>query len=191
MHDETPASELSRVINPAAFPKDAVLPGIAVAVDPAVMSAIFQRSLRPGAAAAYRVETCRHVLKSYRPGRRCILQYVLELVDTNGGRRCQVRLSGAIYPGARAWRHAKKLKLVPIQQSDHESWQLFEPSFYVAEAAMLVQVYPFDQRLPVLPRVMTGPLLDSAPPCLHIPMSRPCTARCGVTGAVATGVRQV
>lgn len=141
------------------FPADPALPGLEIALDPASMRDVFRSELRPLPGRAYEIEDCRLCRLRYRPRERCTVQYALRLIDTPTGRRRDLWVGGMIYPRDRALHASKKLWAADLGPPPSEGWRTFEPARYLAKLGMLVHVFPFDRRLPMLARVMEEPAL--------------------------------
>jgi Ser/Thr protein kinase RdoA (MazF antagonist) len=144
----------------AAFPADPGLPELATACDPARMTALLRRRLRPRAGAA--IEGC--ALDELRPraDRRTVLRY---RVAVRGAARPHWCLTGLLYgaraPG-RAAAVAEKLRAVAPTPTEIAWEQPFESVALVPELSMVVQAFPFDRRLPALARLTDGPTPELA-----------------------------
>src|SRR5438093_10060782 len=142
-----------------AFPADPDFPQLKIASDPALMIEVFRRHLKPISGKVYHIQDCIPVRFRWRQSRsRCVLQYALRLVETGHGHPCDPWVTGVIYaePSRRekAWTELKAadhLRRIP------EALLTFEPLSFIPELQMLVQVFPFDRRLPTLPLVLSGP----------------------------------
>jgi hypothetical protein len=79
-------------------------------------------------------------------------------VEPDTGRERDVQVTGLIYAekdkAEQTWR---KLKATDPQQGIPDGWLTFEPVSFVPELGMLVQVFPYDHRLPTLPVLAAGP----------------------------------
>src|SRR5829696_6376067 len=122
------------------------------------MKQTFRTYLRPVGGKVYDIEDCRFIRLRYRQDSRCFLLYTLRLLELDTGRERDVQVTGLIYAekdkAEQAWR---KLKATDPQQEIPDAWLTFEPVSFVPELGMLVQVFPYDRRLPTLPLVMAGP----------------------------------
>jgi hypothetical protein len=79
-------------------------------------------------------------------------------VEPDTGRERDVQVTGLIYAEKnRAEQTWRKLKAADPQQEIPDGWLTFEPVSFVPELDMLVQVFPYDRRLPTLPLMMAGP----------------------------------
>jgi hypothetical protein len=79
-------------------------------------------------------------------------------LEPDTGRERDVQVTGLIYAqkdkAEQAWR---KLKATDPRQEIPDGWLTFEPVSFVPELGMLVQVFPYDRRLPTLPLLLAGP----------------------------------
>jgi hypothetical protein len=144
-------------VSVGSFLADPAFPQLKIATDPALMKQTFWTHLRPVGGKVYEIEDCRLVRLRYRQGSRCFLQYTLRLVEPDTGRERDVQVTGLLYAqkdkAEQAWR---KLQATDPQQEIPDAWLTFEPVSYVPELEMLVQVFPYDRRLPTLPLVMAA-----------------------------------
>jgi hypothetical protein len=140
------------------FLADPAFPQLKIATDPALMKQTFRTHLRPVGPKVYDVEDCRFIRLRYRRDSRCFLQYTLRLVEPDTGRERDVQITGLIYAqkdkAEQTWR---KLQATDPQQEIPDAWLTFEPVSFVPELEMLVQVFPYDHRLPTLPPLAAGP----------------------------------
>jgi hypothetical protein len=126
------------------------------------MRQVFQRHLRPLGGKAYRVLECRISGIRYRRGMRCLLQYTLRLEETPTGRERDQWVTGTMYSGDRTRRRWEKLRRTEPAREVTEILGAATPAFtpslsYLSDPEMLVQVFPYDQRLEALPLIMAGP----------------------------------
>ncbi len=143
-----------------AFPTDRNFPGLELAADLSAMREIFRARLRPLAVGIGEIWDCALVRVRYRPGDRCLLQYSVRLVDPATGRERSQWVTGALFTDGRAERAFRQLRAGGPERRIPEALRTFEPVDYVPEADMLIQVFPYDRRLPTLPMVMAGPTPD-------------------------------
>ena len=167
------------------FPVDPNLPHLKIAGDPELMREVFQRHLRPLGGSDYQVRECRIFHVRYLRSLRCLLQYDLRLAEVGTGRERSQWVTGTMFEGDRARQISEYLRrsgpgrgipgaspplLAPLRWIRGKPWQsepereisdasqaLFEPFSYIPELKMLVQVFPYDHRLPALPLLMEGP----------------------------------
>src|SRR5918995_962714 len=146
------------------FPADPAFPQLKIATNPGLMKQTFRTHLRPVGGKVYDIEDCRLIRLRYRQDSRCFLLYTLRLVEPDTGRERDVQVTGLLYAendrAEQAWR---KLKATDPRQKIPDAWLTFEPVSFVPELDMLVQVFPYDRRLPTLPLVMAGPSPELEP----------------------------
>jgi Phosphotransferase enzyme family len=143
---------------------DPVFPGLGVASDPEIMRGVFADYLQPLRGGTYRVTDCRLSRVRYRRGARCVLQYTLRLADSDTGHERIQWVTGVMYAKHRTQRKWEKLQA--LYRSEVPDGSLaFEPFIFIPDLGMLVEVFPYDRRLPTLPLVMAGP-----PPELERPL---------------------
>lgn len=148
-----------------AFPVDPDFSQLEVACDPELMREVFQRHLRPLGERAYRVRDCRLFRVRYHRGVRCVLQYTLRLAEADTGHERTQWVTGVMYAGDRTRRKWEKLRARdPVKVPG--IFSAFEPYAFVPDLGMLVQVFPYDRRLPSLPLLMAGPSPELEPPLL-------------------------
>jgi hypothetical protein len=79
-------------------------------------------------------------------------------VEPDTGREREVQVTGLVYAQKDKAEHTwRKLKATDPQQEIPDGWLTFEPVSFVPELGMLVQVFPYDHRLPTLPLLAAGP----------------------------------
>ncbi len=165
------------------IPVDLSFPQLKVAGDPKLMREIFQRHLRPLGGKSYRVRECRIFRIRHRQAISCILQYALLLEEPETGHERSHWVTGLMYTGGQSRKVWKKLRPYdPGRESSEDSLLLapfrwireglrrsdprrnppdasslpFAPFSYVPELDMLLQVFPYDFRLPALPLLIAG-----------------------------------
>jgi hypothetical protein len=145
-------------VSVGSFLADPAFPQLEIATDPDLMKQTFRTHLRPVGPKVYDIEDCRFIRLRYRQDSRRFLLYTLRLVEPDTGRERDVQVTGIIYAqknkAEQTWR---KLKATDPRQEIPDGWLTFEPVSFVPELDMLVQVFPYDRRLPTLPLVMAGP----------------------------------
>ena len=149
------------------FPTDPAFPHLATLTDPRLMLDVFRSRLKPIAGRRYHIEDCTPARFRCRQSRkRCVLQYSLRVVEASSGRQWDQWVTGVVYarPGQaeRLWR---SLQEADAGRNVPEQWQTFEPLDFFPDLQMLVEVFPFDRRLPTLCSVM-GEALRSLEPAL-------------------------
>jgi hypothetical protein len=137
------------------FAADPAFPGLALAGDEDAMRTLFARHLRPLGDVPYEILSCKLSRVRYRKGARCVLQYSLDLADPSTESVRTQWVTGVMYADGKARRKWEKLrKSAPeVQAAD----PAFEPVTFLPELDMLVEVFPYDRRLPGLPPLMAGP----------------------------------
>jgi hypothetical protein len=145
-------------VSVGSFPADPAFPQLGIAADGGLMKETFRTHLRPVGGKVYDIEDCRLIRLRYRQDSRCFLQYALRLLEPDRGRERDVQVTGLLYAeenrAEQAWR---KLRATDPRQEIPNAWLTFEPVSFVPELAMLVQVFPYDHRLPSLPLLVAGP----------------------------------
>jgi hypothetical protein len=145
-------------VSVGSFPTDPAFPQLKIATDAGLMKQTFRAHLRPVGGKVYDIEDCRFIRLRYREDSRCYLLYTLRLVEPDTGRERDVQVTGLIYAEKnRAEQTWRKLKATDPQQEIPDGWLTFEPVSFVPELDMLVQVFPYDHRLPNLPLLAPGP----------------------------------
>jgi hypothetical protein len=146
------------------LPEDPSFPQLGIAGDPESMREVFQRHLLPLGEEAYHVRHCR--LSGVRYGRdvtRCVLQYTLRLAEADTGCERIQWVTGVIYyAGDQARRRWEKLRAFDPGEIP-DVFATFEPFSFIPELGMLVQVFPYDRRLPTLPLLMARPSPELEP----------------------------
>ena len=146
------------------FAADPAFPQLGIATDPDSMKQTFRTHLRPVGGKVYDIEDCRFIRLRYRQGTRCFLQYTLRLVEPDTGRERDVQITGLLYAEKnRAEQTWRKLKATDPHKEIPDAWLTFEPVSFVPELEMLVQVFPYDHRLPTLRLLAAGPPSDLEP----------------------------
>jgi hypothetical protein len=145
-------------VSVGSFADDPAFPQLKTTTDPASMKHTFRTHLRPVGTKVYDIEDCRFIRLRYRQGSRCFLQYTLRLLEPDTGRERDVQVTGLLYAekdkAEQAWR---ELQATDPHQEIPKAWLTFEPVSFVPELDMLVQVFPYDRRLPSLPLLAAGP----------------------------------
>ena len=89
-------------------------------------------------------------------GARCTLQYSLRLVEPRTGCKRNQWVTGVIYAEDRSRQIWKKLRAADPGQQIPEAFQTFEPVSFIPDLNMVVQVFPYDRRIPALPFMMAA-----------------------------------
>ena len=151
--------ELTSAVCEEVFPDDPDFPELKVAADPALMLEVFRTHLKPVAGKAYDIQDCTPVrFRCRQSSSRFVLQYSLRLVERPSGRQCD--------PWVTVVRHAEsgrteelwtELRAAGTWRELPEALLTFEPLSFIPELNLLVEVFPYDSRLPTLPLVLSGP----------------------------------
>src|SRR5437016_5894813 len=166
-------------MNLEAFPADPGLPQLKIASDPEVMREMFRGHLSPLPGRVYHIQDCLLSWVRYLRDVRCTLQYTLRLLEPGTGRERNQWVSGVIYAEDRAERMWRKLRAAHPGQEVPQAFLTFEPVSLIPDLNMLVQVFPYDRRIPALPLLMTG-----QPPDLE---QKPLTGSARATGTPTYG----
>ena len=142
------------------FPHDPDFPHLIAASDPGAMLEIFREHLRPIRGRTFFIEDCVPFRFRCRQSvSRCVLQYTLRLVEPDTGHRREQWVTGLLHSkegeAERVWR---ELRAADPGRDIPERWQSFEPLDFIPELDMVVEVFPFDRRLPQLRAVLGGAL---------------------------------
>ena len=144
---------------------DPSFPQLQVAGDPESMRGVFQEHLRPLNNKAYHVRDCRLSRIRYRRGERCVLQYSLRLAEADTGSEQIQWVTCVMYAADKTRRKWEKLR-VSLPKDTSEINSPFEPFCFIPDLGMLVQVFPYDRRLPTLPLLIAEPLPELESPLL-------------------------
>src|SRR5918998_3847740 len=144
---------------------DPSFPQLQVAGDPESMRVVFQKHLRPLNNKAYHVRDCRLSRVRYRRGNRCVLQYTLRLAAADTGSERIQWVTGVMYADDKTRRKWEKLR-ISYPKEISEIISPFEPFSFIPDLGMLVQVFPYDRRLPTLPLLIAEPLPELESPLL-------------------------
>lgn len=124
------------------------------ATDPEVMGEVFRRLLQTP---ERDIVGCRIARYRHRPGERCLVQYAISVRD-GAGVVTDEHVTGQ-------WHHApertpalyRKLARRAAATDGDAAWTSpFAPVFFDASSGMLATTWPWDRRLPALPRIATG-----------------------------------
>ncbi len=143
-----------------AFPADPDFPQLEIAADPGLMLDVFRTHLKPVAGKVCHIETCAPFrFRCRQSTARCVLQYTLRVVEPGGGHAWDQWVTGLVYaqPGEaeRVWR---ELQAADSSRDIPERWLTFEPVAFIPDLQMVVEVFPYDRKLPNLSPVLGGAL---------------------------------
>lgn len=141
-----------------AYPRDPDFPVLEVASDPRRMLEIFRRHLKPVAGRALEIQDCAPFrFRCRQSTSRCVLQYTLRVAEPHSGRRWEQWVTGLVYArdgeAEGLWR---QLVAGDPHREIPESWRTFEPVGFIPDLGMVVEVFPYDRKLPHLASVMGG-----------------------------------
>ena len=131
------------------FPEDPDFPQLKIAGDPGRMLEVFRRHLKPVSEKQCHIQHCIPFrFRCRQSTSRCVLQYTLRVVEPVTGRQWDQWVTGVVYArdgeAERLWR---QLQAEDSRREIPESWLTFEPVDFIPELRMLVEVFPYDQRL--------------------------------------------
>ncbi len=124
--------------------------------DPDQMRGVFQHHLLPAANPAYVIESCA-VDFVRQAANRCLLQYTLQLRESGTGRLHSQVVTGVTYDADRGLRILQRVRQFGPRATIPAAGPVLPAVAYVPELQMLVQVFPYDHRLPALARIVTVP----------------------------------
>ena len=138
---------------------------VELAKDPELMREVFQRHLRPLGGEDYQVRECQVSRTRHRQAKWCIVEYVLHLEDLGTGCKRSQWVTGVMHAEEgrtrSIWEELRRSE--PGRGIPEDASPAFEPFSYVPDLGMLVQVFPYDRRLPALPLLMAGPPPELTP----------------------------
>ena len=155
-----PKIELPVDVCAEGFPVDPDFPQLKVASDPQLMLEVFRRHLRPVSGRLCQIQECRPFrFRCRQSSSRCVLQYTLRVLEPGAGRQWDQWVTGLVFarPGE-AQRLCQEMQAADPLREIPQDWLAFEPVDFIPELQMLVQVFPYDRKLPNLRRVMGGGL---------------------------------
>lgn len=129
---------------------------VEVAKDAGQMREVFQRHLRPLGEGAYQVRECQLYRIRCRQARRCILEYTLRLEEPGTGRERRQWVTGVMFARGQTRRIWEDLRRSDPGRENPAASPIFAPFSYIPELEMLVEVFPYDRRLPSLSLLMAG-----------------------------------
>lgn len=144
--------------NPRPALVDPSFPHLRAALDSDAMLKVFRDHLRPRADKLYEVRGCRLTRIRHRAAFRCVLQYTLRIAEAPAGTERDLLISGAMYADESEVRQRwEKLRARGPDCGVPEHLLTFDSASFIPDLGMLVQVFPFDRRLPTLPLLAAGP----------------------------------
>ena len=160
---------LDTILDPALgldiLPADPDFPQLNIACDRERMLDVFRTHLKPASEKSYAILDCTPFrFRCRQATSRCVLQYTLRLLEPGTGRVRKLSVTGLIYAqdGAaeRVW---QEMQADNPRREIPDSWLTFEPVCFIPELKMVVEVFPYDRRLRVIPRFMAGPVSQLEP----------------------------
>ena len=156
-----PKQEVLPAVRGEAFPVDRDFPQLEIASDPRRMLEIFRTHLESVAGRRFVIEDCVPFrFRCRQSTSRCVLQYTLRVADPDSGRQWEQWATGLLYaqPGEaeRLWR---ELGAHDPRRKVPEPWLTFEPVGFIPDLQMVVEIFPFDRKLPNLSAVLGGALM--------------------------------
>lgn len=136
-----------------------------VALDPAAMRDVFQRSLHPVPGRSYEIRECRIGPLSRGGGYHYAVRYDLRVEEKATGRVGDHVVTGVVYGRERGRRIWDALR-ADDPRGETADGPPFATFAYVPELDMLVQAFPHDHRLPALAALMAGPPPELEPSLL-------------------------
>ncbi len=137
---------------------------IETAIDPCVMGDTFRRLLRTP---EREVVGCRIARYRHRPGQRCLVQYAISVRDQAGVATDEHVTGQWHYEPDRAPALYRKLARRAADTASQAQWTSpFAPVFFDPAIGMLATTYPWDRRLPSLPRIAAGSAPELLAPML-------------------------
>lgn len=122
-------------------------------IDPGVMGAVFRRLLP---ASDCDIVDCRIARYRHRPGARCLVQYAISVRDRSGVITDEHVTGQWHHSPDRAAAIFRKLSRRAADDTGPAWTSPFAPVFFDAESGMLATTYPWDRRMPALPRIAAG-----------------------------------
>jgi len=132
------------------------LPQLKTATDAGPMLEIFRKHLRSVSGKAWDIRSCEVTRVRAHPGESAVILYVLRIVDSQNGQEREQWVTGELDPAAHNELSWGELHAAGWPRNS-TAFDTFDPVSFIDELGMLVQVYPFDRRLPGLADLVAGP----------------------------------
>jgi len=133
------------------------LPHLKTATDASLMLEIFRRHLRSVPGKAWDIRSCDvSRVRDYPGKRRAVILYILRIADSHNGQEREQWVTGELDQAAHnelSWAERQSA----AWSRNSKAFDTFDPVSFIDELGMLVQVYPFDRRLPGLADLVAGP----------------------------------
>ena len=139
-----------------------VLSQLKTATDAGLMLEIFRSHLRSVPGKAWDIRSCEISRVRAHPGESAVILYVLRIADPHNGQERDQWVTGELDPAAHnelSWTERQ----AAAWSRNSKAFDTFDPVSFIEELGMLVQVYPFDRRLPGLADLVAGPLPEFEP----------------------------
>ena len=125
------------------YPEDPALPRLSIALDAGKMSACFSHYLAEREDSKHcQVRDCKIVRVKYKPGRNCLLGYLLTVIDTANMSSREYRLTARMYSAGKL--HSQYCKAA--MQKQHPAG-IFPGIFSIDALDMLIWCFPNDRKL--------------------------------------------
>lgn len=124
--------------------------------DPEQMRAILAPFLQPPGKTTYAVDSC-SVDMVRKAAARCLLQYTVQLRNLDTGETRSEIITGVAYGGDRAERMWERIQSSETELDRPMPGSGLLPMAFVPELQLLIQVFPFDHRLPGLFHLTSDP----------------------------------
>jgi hypothetical protein len=132
------------------------LPQLKTATDADLMLEIFRKHLRSVPGKAWDIRSCEISRVRAHPGESAVILYILHIADPSNGQERDQWVTGELDQAAHNELSWGEL-YTAARQGNSKAFDTFDPVSFIDELGMLVQVYPFDRRLPGLADLVAGP----------------------------------
>ena len=132
------------------------LPHLKTATDAGLMREIFRKHLRPVPGNAWEIRSCEVSRVRAHPGESAVILYILRIADSQNGQEREQWVTGELDPAAHNELSWGELHAA-ARSRNSKAVDTFDPVSFIDELGMLVEVYPFDRRLPGLADLVAGP----------------------------------
>ena len=147
-------------MSPETMPNDPCLTQLVTSCDQRQMLGIFQRHLGPPAEEAVSYPGLHTIPYSLSASYKMCSAIYPEHEGADTGEVWEQWITGMIYPDDRSERIFQKIQSAGTEHGIHDYLITDEPAFYIPDLGMLVQVFPYDRRIPALPYLSGGPPSD-------------------------------
>ena len=133
------------------------LPQLKTATDTGLMLEIFRKHLRSVPGKAWDIRSCEiSGVRSYPGKRSAVILYTLRIADSQNGQEREQWVTGELDQAAHnelSWAERQ----AAAWSRNSKAFVTIDPVSFIEEQGMLVEVYPFDRRLPGLADLVAGP----------------------------------